>query len=161
MSSSSLELSSYSSLTPCVLFLLVDWQHLARWLSFPPDLQFASLAGQCCRPNRWFPPQNLQVRLAGTFFVISSLSVLIPSRPLFFSFFTRLLVSLTLRTSSFMDWPSDLICVFEASLALQLLMQHWSVNCCCCNNRLQAPLSLIPSTNQGVVKTIAEVAQLG
>ena len=76
-------------------------------------------------------------------------------------FFTCLLVSLTLCTSSFMDWPSDLICVFEASLALQLSMQHWSVNWCCCNNRLQAPLSLIPSTSQGVVKTITEVAQLG
>ena len=60
-------------------------------------------------------------------------------------FFTRLLFSSTLHTSSFTEWPSDLICVFEALLALQMLMQRWSVNCCCCNNRLRAPQYLIPS----------------
>lgn len=67
MSSASLELSFYSSLTPSVLYLLVDWQHLAKLFSFPQELQFAPKAGQCCCPNRWFPPQNLQVRRAGAF----------------------------------------------------------------------------------------------
>ena len=57
------------------------------------------------------------------------------SRLLFFFF------SLIFRTSSFTDWPSYLICVFEASLALQMSMQRWSVHCCCCNNRFRAPLS--------------------
>ena len=45
MSSASLDLSSYTSRTPCVLFLLVDWQHLLNWLSFPQELQFAPPSG--------------------------------------------------------------------------------------------------------------------
>ena len=64
MSSASLELSSYTSLTLCVLFLLVDWQHLLNWLSFPQELQFAPQAGQKLRGNVVFTTMAIRIYFA-------------------------------------------------------------------------------------------------
>ena len=64
MSSASLELSSYTSLTLCVLFLLVDWQHLLNWLSFPQELQFAPQAGQKLRGNVVFTTMAIRIYVA-------------------------------------------------------------------------------------------------
>ena len=64
MSSASLELSSYTSLTLCVLLLLVDWQHLLNWLSFPQELQFAPQAGQKLRGNVVFTTMAIRIYFA-------------------------------------------------------------------------------------------------
>ena len=64
MSSASLELSSYTSLTLCVLFLLVDWQHLLNWLSFPQELQFAPQAGQKLWGNVVFTTMAIRIYFA-------------------------------------------------------------------------------------------------
>ena len=107
---------------------------------FPQEVHFTPHAGHCCWPNRYVPSQNLQIRRDGPFL-----------SPDFWSAFhvcfwflelaeslvgAGLLLSLTLRTSPFTNRPSDLICVFEASLDLQISLQRWSVNCCCCKNIL-------------------------